>query len=355
MIIFVHAYEEGKIYYGRPAIFTSEGNLNQLGEWAEQFILNLNLGVDIFFLISGFLITNILLTERERYGKVNIGNFIMRRTLRIWPLYFLLIGLAPLLIIYVEKEQPNYLMNLLFLGNYDVIFTKVFTWPLAHYWTLCVEEHFYLVWPFIMAFVPMRHLPKAMLGVILLSMASRLYYFYASPDYSYHLYLNTLCRIDVLALGSLGGYFYWKRKFHFSMPVWLRYTFGILLLVSMALDSGTDWPDIWSALFKKYYFVALVAILMLDYNFSAKHKESKDSRGVLKYLGKISYGIYMYGNILIHIVTTKIMTNNNLDSMALFFSLIIAMTLVLSAASYKWFEEPILRLKSRFSNVRTAH
>ena len=91
------------------------------GHMVHRFVHNLPLGVDLFFLVSGFLITYILLKERSTYGKINIVNFFVRRGLRIWPLYFLLIAVTPFLIGWLDEGTPSYLPNLLFYNNFSQI------------------------------------------------------------------------------------------------------------------------------------------------------------------------------------------------------------------------------------------
>src|SRR5215208_8125673 len=113
------------------------------------------IGVIFFFVLSGFLITYILLSEKEVTGSVDLRRFFLRRILRIWPLYYLMVAFAfitpyilSILNIGFSKEgyEPNWIMSLCFLENYQMILTRDHpnVSPLGVTWSLCIEEHFYL-------------------------------------------------------------------------------------------------------------------------------------------------------------------------------------------------------------------
>jgi peptidoglycan/LPS O-acetylase OafA/YrhL len=140
MIIFLHAYEAWVGWFGQVGLL-SNGTFKTLsysGAFIDQFIRNLGHGVDVFFLISGFLITYLLLEEKKAIGKISIWKFMVRRSLRIWPLYFLIIAIGPVLVSWLQETSPNYTWNLLFIGNFDVIFTEKWLYPFAHLWSICM-------------------------------------------------------------------------------------------------------------------------------------------------------------------------------------------------------------------------
>ena len=126
-VVVAHAYEAWKGWFGQPLWLqgSTPQEPNHIGKLISTFINNFNLGVDAFFLISGFLITFLLLTEKQTNDKINIGKFYLRRALRILPLYYLSILIAPLLL-YITKNptQPNYLANIFFLNNFNAISTE---------------------------------------------------------------------------------------------------------------------------------------------------------------------------------------------------------------------------------------
>src|ERR1700746_3273449 len=96
MIVLLHCFFAWKIHFGQPAFITSFFSPSALTKF-ETIIQNFSFGVDIFFIISGFLITYLLLAENEKNGKVDVIKFYIRRAFRIWPLYFLLLLIAPVL------------------------------------------------------------------------------------------------------------------------------------------------------------------------------------------------------------------------------------------------------------------
>lgn len=157
-------------------IFHSLGGPNA-GSVIETFFHNLPVGVDFFFIISGFLITYLLLQEKNNTGKIHIGAFFLRRMLRIFPLYYLIILLS-FLAFHNSNVQVNYLPHLYFWGNFETI--KEQTWIkgwLQPLWSLCVEEHFYWVVPFLIAIFPIKSL-KFLYGIIIVvSIAAKAYFF----------------------------------------------------------------------------------------------------------------------------------------------------------------------------------
>ena len=168
MIVLLHCFFAYKIHFGHPAFITSSLSAHSL-EKVETVIQNFSIGVDVFFIISGFLITYLLLTENEKNGKVDILKFYIRRAFRIWPLYFLLLLIAPLLTYFYNEQAPGYIYHFLFAGNFDIIHNGTKSAATDHLWSICVEEHFYLFCPLLIAFIPMKRLPEVLLGIIAVS------------------------------------------------------------------------------------------------------------------------------------------------------------------------------------------
>src|ERR1700751_4992513 len=101
MVVIIHGFSAFRVWIGEPRILVSglqAKEKNFLWDRMQCLFENLSFGVDIFFLISGFLITYLLLTEKEKFGTINVGKFYIRRALRIWPLYFFIILITPLLV-----------------------------------------------------------------------------------------------------------------------------------------------------------------------------------------------------------------------------------------------------------------
>lgn len=124
MIIMLHAYEAWVGWYGQVGLL-SNGNfktLSSYGSWVDQFIRNFGHGVDVFFLISGFLITYLLLAEKKAHETISIGKFLIRRTLRIWPLYFLIIAHRTYFGLLVKRTHPKLYLESSFPGEFRCYF-----------------------------------------------------------------------------------------------------------------------------------------------------------------------------------------------------------------------------------------
>ena len=180
-----------------------------------HFFWNGDLGVSFFFVLSGFLITYLLLKEKEVSGKINIKNFYVRRVLRIWPLYFLIVAMCLLVFpmlgsklpqgfpIGVSTDEINKWFYLTFTGNFDYIYNGINNFMIGILWSVSIEEQFYLLWPLIIAFVPTKYLLKTFVIIIIGSIAFRFFYAKGSPMIiKYH----SLSSVSDLATGALIAY-----------------------------------------------------------------------------------------------------------------------------------------------------
>jgi peptidoglycan/LPS O-acetylase OafA/YrhL len=355
MVVLVHAYEAWCGWYGQIGIL-SNGTYKELsygGKFVDTFIRNLGIGVDIFFLISGFLITYILLEEKKRFNKISIGKFMIRRALKIWPLYFFLIAITPFLVAWVDSPSPNYFANLLFIGNFDAIHTQSWSYPFSHFWSICVEEHFYLIWPFIIYLVPKKNLISIFMLIIVSSILFRMYTYHTMQYPWYTLYLHTLSRIDVLVIGAFGAYFYSEKPFAFRINRTVRISLLCLLTISLCIESDTLWDSMFLAGFKKFFYIGIIAVLLLDYNLNATFKHVLPKKSIIHYFGKISYGIYMYSNVLLIIIIKKFMWRFETTNIWVFFSVTIILSILIPILSYELFEKHLLKLNRRFTVIKT--
>jgi peptidoglycan/LPS O-acetylase OafA/YrhL len=307
-------------------------------------------GVDLFFALSAFLITSILLRELEETGSISLRRFYLRRILRIWPLYFLLIALGVVLAhTMVNQSLPWYYVAgyLLFVGNWV---HAVFGRPesvCSPLWTVSIEEQFYLIWPLLMKILRRRGMIVAGIVTFLLASISRIGFVLAGSSGGF-IYYGSIARCDSLALGIL------LALFADRLP---RLTRGArLLLLATGLTGwviSSAWlneqpgpVDMRMVLGRLIVSLAAGAIL-----YACLHSRSQLVRGdwVVR-LGKISYGLYM-----LHLTGILIMLSlfhpvwgwHLLATKGLGF----VMTVVLALASYRWIESPFLRLKDKFATV----
>lgn len=355
IIVIAHAYEAWCGWYGQIGILSAGTykELSYFGKFIDTFIRNFGIGVDIFFLLSGFLITYILLEEKKRYNKISIGKFMIRRALRIWPLYFLLIAAAPFFVHITNSPQPNYLANVFFLGNFDTIHSQTWGYPFAHFWSICIEEHFYLVWPFIIAFIPKKRLIQTFIIVILISISFRLIFAMTHSFSWFTLYANTLSRIDVLVIGAIGAYFYSEKPFTLKLSRFVRYTLLISILISLFIEPVVLWDTLFMASFKKYFYISIIAVLLLDFNFNPYFKHVFKPGSIFHYFGKVSYGIYMYGNVILLIIIKKMLIKWGISNIYIFFSLIFFLSILIPVVSYELYEKHFLKLARKFRNIKS--
>src|ERR1035437_8771216 len=204
MIVVLHCFALWESHYHQMPyknLFSPENQVS-IG----RIMKNLSFGVDIFFIISGFLLTYLLLSEKDKTGGVDVMKFYFRRAFRIWPLYFLLVLVGPLLTYFFNEQSPNYGLQFIFAGNFDMIAQGSKSPATDHLWSICIEEHFYLICPLLIAFIPVKRLPSVLLGIVFISVLFRGFTALYDVNYGSAIYVHTLSRIDVLALGSLFGY-----------------------------------------------------------------------------------------------------------------------------------------------------
>jgi peptidoglycan/LPS O-acetylase OafA/YrhL len=307
-------------------------------------------GVDLFFALSAFLITSILLREREETGGISLRRFYLRRILRIWPLYFLLIAVGVVLAHTMAKQSlPWYYIAgyLLFVGNWV---HAVFGRPesiCSPLWTVSIEEQFYLIWPLLMKMLRRRGMIVAAIVTFLLATVSRVGFMLAGSSGGF-IYYGSVSRCDSLALGILLALFADRLPRLRRGARWLLLAGGLLGWVASSawLNEQPGPVDIRMVLGRLIVSLAAGAIL-----YACLHSHSKLLRGewVVR-LGKISYGLYM-----LHLTGILIMLSlfhpvwgwQLLATKALGF----VMTVILAMASYRWVESPFLHLKDKFASV----
>ena len=308
-------------------------------------------GVDLFFVLSSYLITELLLREHDRRGTVDIKAFYIRRALRIWPLYFsflILIGVV----------LPSFGYGLRLSGTALVAFaTFVANWYTGFYgyppssvaplWSVSLEEQFYLCWPIVVRFISIRHLARVALAMIAASLIART--ILTSAHMPLAIWNFTVSRLDPIATGILLAM--WMRArpaFDVARPirpVLAGCGFGCFLLVTLVwrLDQSTM-----GLAWLGYPLISVGALLLL---VAAKRAEGKSilANPALVYLGRISYGLYVF-HVFALGVAARIADRLGLRQVA---SGLIALivTVALAACSYHLLEKPFLHLKQRFTYV----
>ncbi|MDY0987420.1 acyltransferase [Flavobacterium sp. CFBP9031] len=343
MVIISHI-ELGKSYFGIENEFS---NLKQLGV----------LGVSLFFVLSGFLITFLLLEEKNKNGQVNLKFFYLRRILRIWPLYFLIVILSVFILPHIEMFNiPNMTLKfdynsefikviVLFLFFLTNILISIKLVPFAtQTWSIGTEEQFYLIWPLVIN--KTKELEKLFIVIIVLyNILLILLKSNILPEIKYsnifQAYIR-LIQLDSLAFGALGACFLYKRSNILSKIV-NNFSFGISLITLIFVVVFHS--DI---IYFKSSFVAIcfiVIILNLVHNKTLHN--ILENKFFFK-MGEISYGLYMYHQMVIAFCINCLLKYSSFNNTVLYIFTFVV-TILISIASYKFLEKPFILKKDKYS------
>jgi peptidoglycan/LPS O-acetylase OafA/YrhL len=317
------------------------------------------LGVDMFFVLSGFLITSILLSEREKTGKISLRNFYVRRCLRLIRAFWLfLIGIY----MFGSFLLPKFQAGLVY-GRNDFIYAITYTmnWfsatnpgfdsNLNHSWSLAIEEQFYIIWSLVLfkAFSEKwknKQVLYLTLGLIALLCASRAIRAGIGTDWRV-LYYSTDTRIDSLLMGCAASMlFVWKilpdqmiRRGWFKLLLAASFVGSLIVLFTFSHeDIGLYFaglPIFTASAATMLYWLASTEETLI-------HKLL--SNGVLRWIGNISYSLYLWHYLMYEYAKKEFATEGSQVLVGVFLALTIA------SASYYLIEKPFLRLKFRFNN-----
>ena len=307
------------------------------------------LGVDLFFALSAYLITEVLLREQRMRAKFDIRAFYLRRILRIWPLYyFALLVLLPLLALAMPADTMPVRFRLAFLffaGNWACAWWQMYPSPLALLWSVSIEEQFYAAWPWLMRLFGSR-LSWLACGMLAVATGARAFLIGHYPDLNgmdVRIWTNTLARLDPIAGGALLAVLLQGRIPKHTLRARVLWIAGgglaLWLAGSVLKDPGWIW-------LLTYPFAAAGCVAILYGSFGP---EGGAAQRILAYLGKISYGLYVFHVAAIRLV--QIARPALPGPIVLLVAL--ALTVALAALSYRYLESPFLRLKTRFTNVPT--
>lgn len=315
-------------------------------------------GVDLFFALSAFLITSLLLKERLETGGVSLRLFYIRRILRIWPLYFLVLALGILLAhtvpnshlqLHYDQSLPWHLVAgyLLFVSNWMYASLGVVRSICAPLWTVSIEEQFYIVWPLLVKMLRHRGIVAAGIVTFLLATLSQVGVVLAGMSGAY-IYYGSASRSGSLAVGILLATFADYLPSPTTSARFVLVTGGLIGWVAAAawLTDQPGPPDMRMVLGRLIISVASLAILYGCLNSSNKFVVGRP----MVRLGKISYGLYMlhFLGLLIAMSLFQSLHGFKLLTTPVFG---FVMTVFLAIGSYRWVESPFLRLKDRFATV----
>ena len=320
-----------------------------------------SLGLGIFFLLSAFLITTLLLNEKAEFGTIHVKAFFVRRILRIWPLYLFMIALAIVLGIFEPTRQVHKLglmLMLLMAGNVFVLKRGWMLGVLNPLWSISVEEQFYIMCPFLGRLLSKKTLVAFYTCVITLSYLVLFWLGKRHELYILGIWANSFVQFQFFAAGGLLAILRQREKFQYGGPLrLLMLVIGVACWYVSAMRyhihdfAASTWSDSLSA-----YASALLGAVFIFLSFLDAQVKVP---AWLIYLGKISFGLYVFHQLFIDIVMDPYFLLGPMMP-GLFFrhrsvALLTAMagTIAAAALSYKYLESPFLRLKRRFEFLRT--
>lgn len=345
-------------------------------EYTEQFGL---LGVNLFFVLSGFLISYLLMTERQRTGTINIKNFYTRRILRIWPLYYFygisVTLFSPIVLSLLGMSEQgwdwqmiggNLLFLILFAVNIQMAFFKYNEGIAEITWSVCIEEQFYMVWPWFIRWYNKR-LIQLFLTVVGISMLTKVLFFVLMKEgyiteYRMRLinYVFILNRLELFGVGMLGAWFFFNREqyrkiygklFHKGVQ-WIMWTVALLFVLDIFPLPATF----------RYFFGHGLAALVFCYIIVAPVTEwsvVNFEQPLLRTLGKISYGIYLYHTVVCQLTimlfarVLRVPATSFIGYDIIYPLVCLLLTVLVAYASYQLFEKRFLEIKQKIGVIQT--
>lgn len=359
LAVMIHHIELTKYWFGQPNIYTSSFVGGVFGQ----------LGIILFFVLSGFLITYLLLAEQQATDTISIKNFYIRRILRIWPLYYFIVILGLFILPhikamavpgYTEQIHDHFLSKTLMFFSFipDVAYAMYKHVPYAEQaWSVGVEEQFYVIWPLLIALVVRQKKTLNMLiGVIGFYTAIKIISIVLNNKYDSNIAINEFYQfwqnfsIDCMAIGGIGAYVLFYKKEKVLKVLYNKYLqIALYVIVFVITIKGLDVPYF---TYQLYSLIFIILILNLASNpksiLNLEHKP-------LNYLGKISYGLYMYHNIVLAACLKFLLyegiTLNSIWGNILYYAVAITVTVIIASLSYEYFEKWFITAKVKYSKI----
>ena len=340
--------------------------------YGNYFIKNLGkLGVGLFFVLSGFLITYLLLSEKKRRGDISTKAFYIRRILRIWPLYFIIVILGffvfPVIPIFNEPLRNQYYFDadffkrlpffLLFLPNLGFVFFRA-PYLCSQTWSVGIEEQFYAIWPWIIKSKnPVKTFFK-LLSIFLIVLGLGWLYIFKISDLS-EITKNKIqeggvlffsqFRILTMVIGGMGAYLIFAKKEKF-LTVLFRRDVQIIVYstLTLMLATGFHMPG-----FNMEFYGIFFCFFILNVSQNPKSIIYLEQK-IIHYLGKISYGIYIYHPAVIVACVNSIHYFLGKNVSTTTFNLLLypsafLLTIIVCELSFRYIETPLLKFKDRFN------
>jgi peptidoglycan/LPS O-acetylase OafA/YrhL len=305
------------------------------------------LGVALFFAISGFLITTLLLRERDQVGHISLRGFLARRALRIFPLYYAVLALYTAVVFFLEKDLG---VRADFFANLPSFLTYTSNWFVPESpdkrvifyfaWSLATEEQFYLVWPLVLSLSRRAWVPVLFMGALLAVSLGAPWLVSLGLLEPGHFATRVLTSISAsICLGSLAAFaVHSPRGFAWVYPV-LGQVWSVPLLLVLLLGAVAWYPT--PPGLTSLVMVSLVVATCLR---PRQPLSAVMSHPWVRYVGTISYGIYLLHMLVLNAVRRAVPGQGSGVQLVLTF----ALTVLVAGLSYRYFERWFLQLKERF-------
>lgn len=310
-------------------------------------------GVTMFFVLSGFLITYLLLKEINKRNEIDIKSFYIRRILRIWPLYFLYF-IACLGCLYIFKDSiPSgttllyyifFLANIPFIGGFA---NHLF----SHLWSIAVEEQFYLFWPHLFKYK--NKLVKLIIGLIILQGSIRICIWYFYP-HTFIANLSSVNRFDCMMIGGLGAILLFKKNniINIINNKWSQ-IIAWLILGSIILNFFRVYASV-----VEFWIVSIITLIIIIGQVLGDNKIINLENKLFNFFGILSFGLYVYHPLVIYLLEKSdiiLMINNELLRTLITFLSVFGITTLVSWFSYNFIEIKFLKFKDKFQIVKSTN
>jgi len=317
------------------------------------FLKSGRIGVTFFFVLSGFLITYILLYEKKHQNKISLKKFFARRILRIWPLFYLMIAFAYLspyilnalnLPFNNEGYKPDLLTSIFFGENYKMMMTNSFPdrAPLRVMWSLCIEEHFYILWSVLLSFISTNKIPHLIISSIIIAYISRQIYTHLGIGH-----IDIFSHLDYFAFGAIPAYILMYKNSFINylekIPKYFKYIFLILTAAIIFIIPNINF------LFIEHlspFILCLLFSVTILFTLGNNSIHINDNLWISK-LGIYTYGLYLYHTIII-LLLIQVFKYLSFFNWYLFGIISLIITIGISMISYHLFEKQFLKLKKYF-------
>ncbi|RKD86521.1 acyltransferase family protein [Mangrovibacterium diazotrophicum] len=349
------------LYHSFNTEISSLGD-SSVHRFVTQFLFaNGNLGVNIFFVLSGFLITFLLIQEKKLRGQIDIKKFWMRRILRIWPLFYLCVLFGffcfPLLkSLFGEQstEQASISCYLIFLNNFNFIKVIPDATSLAVLWSVAVEEQFYLVWPVVLFLLPLKKYWIAFSAVMVICIVFR-----ALQDRPIIHEFHTLSCIGDMTVGAFGAWLVVEKDSFRERIGNLNKTEITILYIIFLIIFLFRGPLFYSTYIMRIVERPLIAVvllfLILEQNYARNSFFKFSNFKAISKLGVITYGLYclhLIAIVSVQTVTQVFGLNTNLwEVMLLEPTLALLLSILMAYLSFNFYERPFLKLKGKFTYI----